>query len=131
MNHIDQDTLLKLTMGLLEPVTDQQVMEHIMQCPECMQSYITAKSQADMLGSYQPEFEVPKFPLPSAKIRRFTPLLKIAAILTIGFLTGFVFSEMTSTEPVLVVQQTLVSKPEVRTAGYTHCHQVDTRVNTY
>ena len=128
MKHISEDILLKSTLKLLENGEEASVQMHLSQCDECRNRYFQVKQENEIIGSFDPQFEVEVPPLPKAKKITFMPLLKAAAILAIGFLTGFLVNEWARPNPVNVIPQNIMTKAQVTTTvDYVTC-EVDVRI---
>lgn len=122
MNHIAEDTLLKSALKLLENGEEARVQMHLSQCDECRNRYFEMKQENEVIGSVDPQVEMEAPPMPMAKRITFVPLLKAAAILAIGFLTGYLVNEWTRPCPVNVVPQNLMTKAQVTTTvDYVTC----------
>ena len=122
MKHIAEETLLKSSLRLLENGEEARVQMHLSQCDECRNKYFVMKQENEIIGSIDPPFEMEAPPLPRAKRISFMPLFKAAAILAVGFLTGYLVNEWARSAPVNVIPQNLMPKAQVTTTvDYVSC----------
>ncbi|MCF7810908.1 hypothetical protein K9N50_07955 [bacterium] len=88
MKHIHEDTLVKYALGILKADEKDDVRIHIERCGNCRDKYKKIEGDIRFLSSIKPILKTPVIPLPTAK-SELSNILKIAAILMIGFVTGF------------------------------------------
>ena len=122
--HVDEDTVLKLALGLLDLQEDRNVRDHLEGCPKCrtLQEDVdrTLRDIKDVAPQVTAEIPV----LPSTK-DRFT-WARIAAMLAIGFGLGFVTSESLRPQSITVVRQKLVpTAPKWPADGFVACDDID------
>jgi len=123
--HVDQDTLLKLALDTLEPVTKQKVQDHLDGCGRCRTLFGEIEETMRAIGGVRLHVPVEIPPLPTARPRSMF-WMRAAAILFVGFLLGFIASESLRSPPVEVVQQQIVPRsPEVPRAAFISCEEVD------
>lgn len=122
MNHLDDDTLLKSQLQLLDDRNEMQVREHLSQCEKCSLRFNQVGNQIKAIGSFEPQIETEVRPLPQRKSAIVIPLLRAVAFLILGFLAGHFTSEFLRPRQVNVVQQHLITKsPVTSISGYTSC----------
>ena len=127
MKHPDDDTLLKYTLETLEDDKAVQVKEHLRECIVCQEKIDRLNEEMRVIGGYESPLEPREYPLRLRRKGSFTGLFKAAAILTLGFISGYLVSEVSRGRlPVNVVPQILVTKSaESLTDGFFKCEQVD------
>jgi hypothetical protein len=122
MNHLDDDTLLKSQLRLLDDRNEMQVREHLSQCKKCSLRFNQVGNQIKAIGSFEPQIEAEVHPLPQRKSTIVIPLLRAAAFLILGFLAGYFTSELLHPSQVNVVEQHLITRsPVTSISGYTSC----------
>jgi hypothetical protein len=122
MNHLDDDTLLKSVLELLDERDKMMVREHLSQCRKCSLRFNQVGNQIKAIGSFEPQIETEVHPLPPRKSTIVIPLLRAAAFLILGFFAGYLTSEFLRPRQVNVVQQHLITKsPVTSISGYTSC----------
>lgn len=129
MKHLEDDELQKSVLQLLDEHEERQLQEHLLQCDDCRTRFDLLRQQTEIIGSLEPEIEQPDYPLPRAKRAAYIGLLKVAALLLIGFLVGFGVSELSRPVHVNVVQQQLdIPTPSISVTRYASCEPVDIEV---
>lgn len=88
MKHLNEDTLLKLALDLLEGEEKAQALSHLTECGNCREAFAKLKSEAGRLGDFEPELPEARYPLPRTKSAGKLWLLRAAALLLIGFAGG-------------------------------------------
>lgn len=128
--HISEDTLLKFQLELLEGPDERRVREHLSGCEKCSRRLEDLQKQTDIIKSFELDIGETVYPLPRGRRVTFMPLLKAAAVLAIGFLAGYLTSELTRPHPVDVVGQTLIPKAQVTSISrYTPCEPTDLQMS--
>ncbi len=89
MNHLNEDTLLKLSLDLLEGKEKAEALSHLSECGECREAFGKLKSETEAIGSFVPELPEACYALPEVKSVSRLWLLRAAALLMIGFLSGY------------------------------------------
>jgi len=105
MKHPDEDTLLKLVLQLHEHREEMKIREHLEQCPDCHAIYRKLQGEAELIGSIDPEIPEPSIELPFRKHSQVSNFFKIAALLIISYVGGYVTSEILRPDKVSVVPQ--------------------------
>lgn len=129
MEHYNDDTLLKSVLHLLDKGEETDVRDHLSRCAKCSRRLDILKAETEVIGSFVPHVAQNVPPLPQAKRISFAPLLKVAAILVVGFLAGYLTSEWTRPDPISVVPQNLATKGHsTPNTDFTTCEQIDIRI---
>ncbi|MBL1213634.1 MAG: hypothetical protein D8M61_09840 [Ignavibacteriae bacterium] len=125
MKHIVEDTLLKYQLELLEGEELVNVKNHLTLCETCRLKLDKIKSELELISSYDPEVEDVHIPI--AKKRRSSTLwLRRAAVLLVGFVSGYSTSLYLQPDQVVVVSQYLnTNKTNISFDDYTFCPSVD------
>ena len=130
MNHIDNDTLLKFVLELLDDQENKRIQEHLSQCERCRATLENTQRQIDIIGSIDPEIDALHYPLPRAQHISFLPVLKAAALVLIGFVVGVGTANLHQPEQVNVVPQHIeLSSPQSPAAAFTSCESLDIYTN--
>ena len=105
MSHIDPDTLTAYALDVLEDPVRDTVRGHLESCTECAGFIAAIRTETDRLASVR--LPVPPVSPPPLRVRRRVPRpwMRIAAILVVGFLAGFLTAEALRKEHVTVVRQ--------------------------
>ena len=126
MKHYDEDILLKLGLELLTKEEEENIRVHLSECAQCREAYSIIKGDINLIGSYEPDVEPEIIPLPVKKKNIVRQLLKVAAILVVGFFAGFLTSDLSNPEKVIVVKQSIIKKTVLESTGsFKTCEQVD------
>jgi predicted anti-sigma-YlaC factor YlaD len=90
--HLTDDTLLQLTLDVLEPVETAVAMAHLKECAECRERFASATNDVATIGSVRPA--VTPIPLPKSveQTVQSRSYLRAAALLLIGFGAGALFT---------------------------------------
>jgi anti-sigma factor RsiW len=126
MTHLDDDALLGFVLETLDAPEESRVREHVIGCPECCERMGKVQADVDRLSGVSLQVrEAPVPPLPVG--RRFLPVLtRVAAILAVGFLAGYVTADLSAPVHPEAVQQRLVpGVPAAPRTGYFPCRPVD------
>jgi len=92
MNHVNDDALLARVLELLEENELREQDRHLGECSMCSDRLIEIRDETEMLGSLAPGIESPEIPLPRSEKHHFVRLMKIAALLLLGFVAGYTAS---------------------------------------
>jgi hypothetical protein len=126
MTHPDEDTLLKSVLGILEESEERQVQQHLAECPECQTRLEKLRKDTEIIGSLELETMAPEIPFPKPVRINFMPVIKVAALLLIGFIVGFGSSNLSHREAVNVIPQRLqVNPPMEKAIQYSACEPID------
>jgi hypothetical protein len=101
MIHLDDDTILKYIIDTLDETERSAALDHISTCDYCRQEADRVRGDMERMSAFQ--LRVGRVKPPPLR-RSFNPLgviAKVAAILAVGFLLGYVVAEM-STSPVSI-----------------------------
>ena len=130
MKHPDDDKLLKSVLQLLDEHEESELKNHLAQCDDCRSRFERLRRETDIIGSIKPEFERQTFPFPRTRNFTYASLLKVAALLLIGFMAGYGTSHLSSPECINVVgHQLKTSAPPESLTRYATCESVDMAVN--
>jgi hypothetical protein len=125
MNHLSEDFTLKFALETLSKNEMDSVQEHLSGCDKCHSQLLRIKKELDVIGSYNPEVEDVYF-LPSNKNNKFSLLLKVAALLLIGFLFGYITSDYLDPIQINVTAQKVIPKtPAIDSTDFIYCPNVD------
>jgi anti-sigma factor RsiW len=129
MTHLDDDTLLKFLLEILDGPDDSRVREHLARCERCKKRGEELQAQIRQLSRIEMQLgEVTAPPLPR-RSRLLTVVTRAAAILAVGFLAGYMTAELSNPIRPIAVQQRLVpGHPAVPSTGYYSCQAVDVSV---
>lgn len=111
MNHYDDDKLLESVLGLLSDDESKKIIAHAHACESCSARLDKMKSEVAVLGGITPKAEAPAFPKKRARIFDYPAILKVAALLMVGFLGGFAASHFMVPQQINVVPAYLESAP--------------------
>ena len=122
MKHINDDDLLKRVLQLLpeDALTLQEA--HLIECARCRAALDRMKRETEFIGSLEPEIGEPRLPLPKTRGAPLSRILKIAALLAIGFMAGYGFSASSRTAVVTVIPHRVHStQPTPSSTGFMVC----------
>lgn len=123
--HVGEDTLLELALGLLDAQSESGVRDHLEGCPMCRRLLEDVEQTVRHLKDVTLDLAADLPILPSHRHDRYT-WLRVAAMLIVAFGLGFLASESLRSPTVNVVRQQIVPKPpELPTAGFVTCDEVD------
>jgi hypothetical protein len=126
MTHPDGDTLLKFLLQTLEEPENESVREHLRACDRCTEE--ERKLEGELRRLSRIELPVETVTPPRLPRRSLVPLLKIAAVLAVGFLLGYATAQIaTPVRPVPVQQRLIPSRLAVPSSGYVPAQEVDVR----
>jgi len=126
MNHPDKDKILKYVLDVLDTDEIQSVTKHLEECEACRSELRKVKEEVDTISKFDPVIELEPSPVLKIKKSVFIRILKVAAILVIGFFSGYLASETMRSKPVNVVEQHLIVKaPETSIIKYIPASVVD------
>ena len=126
MKHYDEDILLKLGLELLTKEEEKNIREHLSECEQCRDTFSIIKGDINLIGSFEPDVEPKIIPLPVKKKNITRRLLKVAAILVVGFFVGFLSSDLSNPEKVIVVKQSIIKRTILESTGnFKTCELVD------
>jgi anti-sigma factor ChrR (cupin superfamily) len=126
MTHPDGDTLLKFVLQTLDESENEAVRQHLRACDRCTEEERKLEGELRRLSAL--ELPVEKFTPPRLPRRSIAPLLKVAAVLAVGFLLGYATAQLSNTvHPVPVQQRLIPSQIAVPSSGYVPAQEVDVR----
>ncbi len=125
--HVSEETLLKMTLGLLDPKSELRVRHHLERCAACRDLRGEADRTVSLLQSVTPDLPA-ELPVPIVFRQTRQTWLRIAAMLLIGFGLGYLASEsLRPSEIIVVPQQLLPRPPATRASGFVECEIIDLR----
>lgn len=122
MNHLDEDNLLRRVLELLEEDELTEQDRHLTGCSHCQARLDRMKQETELIGSIEPGFDKPVIPLPKSRKIPFSRLVKIAALLIIGFVAGYSVSSYRRSTIITVIPHHVSYTPESQPlTGFTVC----------
>ncbi|MDK9699256.1 MAG: hypothetical protein OEM52_03775 [bacterium] len=95
MIHPDEMQLLAYQLETLEDAASREVASHVRDCPDCQKQVAAIKNEISLLSGVSVPVTIPPIPLPMPKgMRKTHSLLRVAAVLLIGFTIGYSTSEI-------------------------------------
>jgi anti-sigma factor RsiW len=123
--HINENTLIEVALGLLDAQADSRVRDHLEGCPMCRGLFESIKRTLHEIKELAPKVTADIPEVPSVRPDSFR-WLRVAAMLVIGFGLGFLASESLQSPSIDVVRQQIISTPpELPAAGFVPCEGVD------
>jgi len=123
--HVSQDTVLKLALGLLEPPAEQRVRDHLRECARCLGLMEAAERTIRVIEDITPDATALLPVAPSRRPSR-SGWLRVAAMLAVGFALGYFSSELLRSPAMTIVRQQIVPTPPVTPAdGFVACDAID------
>jgi hypothetical protein len=89
MNHLTEDTLLKLSLEILDTSEKISAEEHLRDCAQCRNALSMIEEGNRVISEFEPLLPDTKYPLPRRATGREFWWLKVAALLLAGFFAGF------------------------------------------
>jgi hypothetical protein len=107
MNHIDDNTLYKFILKILDNNESGNIKGHIDECDHCSNKISLLKKEIDLIRGFNPDIEL--VPRQSKKIKTFNSVwLKAAAALVIGLTISYAVSNYMTEEHSVVVGQSFI-----------------------
>ncbi len=128
--HVSEDTMLKLVLGLLDPPAEGRVRHHLEGCTRCRGLREEMGRTIGLIQDITPEVraDIPAHPFPAQNPYK---LLRVAAMLAVGFGLGFLASESLRSPVMTVVRQQLDPRPPAHAgAGFVACDAIDISWNS-
>jgi anti-sigma factor RsiW len=126
MTHLDDDTLLKFHLEMLDPSDDSRVREHLSACRQCREREKKIQADVGRLSEIEMHLDEAAPPPLLRRARFFTVAARAAAMLAVGFLAGYMTAEVANPVPPNTVQQRLVpARIAAPPSGYFPCQAVD------
>jgi len=126
MIHPDTDTLLKHVLQTLEESDEPIVREHLAACDQCRELQQNMQREVQRLGRINMPIEIPAPPRLPRRLRVPTAVLRLAAVLSVGFLMGYATAQLSQPVSSVPVQQRLIpSRVAVPSSGYIPCQAVN------
>jgi hypothetical protein len=125
MNHPDDDTLLKLVLETLDDVDVAPLREHLSACRGCTEKKERIEAEVGRLRGIAVRVEGVAPRLPRGR-RVLLVAVGAAAILVVGFFSGYLTAELSNPIRPSPVQQRLIpASPVASSTGYISCQAVD------
>jgi predicted anti-sigma-YlaC factor YlaD len=112
MNHLSEDKLLEYVLAIIEDESEIEAIEnHLESCDDCRARLDNINKDIDAIAGVKSPI-VPLPQLPAKKSFRIGGvILRAAALLLFGFLTGYIVADYTRPEPVNVSPSYLILSP--------------------
>ncbi|MFH1845463.1 MAG: zf-HC2 domain-containing protein [bacterium] len=129
MKHPTEDTLLASILETLEPAAAAALQEHLAGCESCRRQCDQLRQETELIGSLEPEIARTFYPLPPKRqTARFT-WVKVAALVTVGFLAGYGAAHSSGGSGDDILQPFLDARaPDSSFTLFFPCESVDTAV---
>jgi anti-sigma factor RsiW len=123
--HVSEDTIIQLTLGLLNRRAEENVRRHLGECPACRMQAKEVQATIDQIKEVTPQIHADMPALPSLEPVR-SRWLAVAAVLAAGIGLGFIASESLRPSALSVVPQQIVPRsPDQARYGYVTCDEID------
>jgi hypothetical protein len=126
MTHPDSDTLLKYTLRILDGPEESIVQNHLSTCEQCRVLQQDLQGEVKMLGGVNLHIGMPEPPRLPRRSRVSLAVSRLAAVLVLGFLMGYVTAQLSDRTISIPVQQRLIPvQLAVPSSAYIPCQAVD------
>lgn len=126
MSHIDEDTLVKLSLDTVDGKEKRILLDHLNDCSACNERYLEIRREMEILGSIETNLPPLSIPLPSSRAHRWRSYFRLAAGLVIGFVLGYGYFSFSTPRETTVVASYLTKSVADATAGaFVVCESVD------
>jgi anti-sigma factor RsiW len=105
--HLDEDSLLRHSLGLLEQNAEAELMRHLEGCPACRGALSEVQRSIERMREVTPSVPVEIPPLPGVRPGRYR-WLRMAAVFVVGIGTGVAVGDAVQTPAVTVVRQQII-----------------------
>jgi len=123
--HVNEDTLIREALGLLEPAEESSVRRHLSKCTQCHKLLADVEGTLDRIREVTLDLEAELPPLPTTGSDRYR-WLRVAAMLVIAFGMGLVASEaVDSPRPDVIRQQIFPRTPDRAPTEFVVCEEID------
>jgi len=103
MNHIDDDTILKYALEIIEDIKEKNsIEEHLVSCPECRQKLIEIRKDMDIIRGIQSLTSELKMPVPKKRGNILLSTMRVASLIILGIAIGFSSAKLSDNEQVSV-----------------------------
>lgn len=121
--HVHDDTILQLVLGVLDAESATAVRHHLNACPECRALLEEHQRTVRVLAGVQPDIDAPAPILPG---RNRSAWLRVAALLVITFGAGYGVSESLRSPAIVTIrQQVIPAPPAMSDTGFVACQGLD------
>ena len=125
MQHYNEDNLLKYQLELLDGDELINLRTHLDSCQLCQTKLADIKNDVELISSYDPDINDVQIPIIKNR-KSYAVWLKRAAVLLVGFVTGYSTSVFVQPDHVVVVGQYLnTAKTNAVMTDYTVCPSID------
>ena len=111
MMHIDDDTLLKFVLETLDEPDNASVRKHLSSCPLCSGKRSELQREVGSLASVDFQVDNVEPPRLPQRSRRSLVIARFAAVLAVGFVTGYLVAELSAPLKTTTVGQQLRPAP--------------------
>jgi len=111
MMHIDDDTLLKFVLETLDEPDNGTVRDHLSLCPICSGKRLELQREVRSLASVDFQVDAVVPPRLPQRSRRSMMIVRFAAVLAVGFVAGYIMSEVSAPQTTTTVGQQLRPAP--------------------
>ncbi len=126
MDHLSEDTAIKHLLGLLNEDEKIKTDNHVRYCDKCRELLEEIETGLIELKEIEPAINPGFIPLPDKRKPVLYTLLKVAAILLVGFISGFELSRNSCRRVITIApHQKQAVQPVDTTSGFTKCEPVD------
>jgi hypothetical protein len=102
MNHLDDDTLLQLTLEILDEPEAREAEAHLASCAECRERRSRVQQHIAVIAGIRLDSPL-SVSRPPVRSNRSRSLWRVAALILVGFLAGWISSQWTNHRPVRVI----------------------------
>ena len=112
MKHPDEDQLLNFGLHLLNVTESKELENHLLICKNCQDRLQKINSDIEVISGVELKIERSSFTMPKVKAYPFKSIMKMAAVLVIGFMVGYTTSFYLRPPQVNVIPHRLNVKSE-------------------
>lgn len=128
MNHPDEETLLKYSLETLDAADASLVREHLSVCQVCRKQQTKIHAELERMSGVAINVDGAAPPMLQRKVRVLRAAARVAAVLVVGFLAGYMTAELSNPLHPMPVQQRLIPRsPASLPSEYVACQAVDAR----
>ncbi|MFC2150385.1 hypothetical protein ACFLQV_02660 [Calditrichota bacterium] len=130
MIHLTEDQLLKLSLETISESEANEFQTHLNNCEECTSIYEQIKYENALIETLNYAGLKPvNIPLRPTKKSFSSAIMKLAAILIIGFVSGYFTAKFVGLEPLVVSPGQIKSSSQISSyTGFYNCEPVDLEI---
>jgi hypothetical protein len=129
MNHVDGDTLLKFVLETLDGQAEAAVRDHLSACDRCSQESGRLRAEIERMSGMEVRVGDINPPALPRRFRVLRTVSRMAAVLAVGFLLGYLTADLSNPSLPVAVQQRLIPNVVARTdTEYIPCAAIDVRI---